>query len=60
MRERKIELVSPFSFDGMSFGLGSFLGATARIRALEPGRYGTTIFNYNRYTNDFRWFSLTL
>jgi hypothetical protein len=44
----------------MSFGLGSFLGASVRIRAMELGLYGTAMFNHNRYVNDFRWFSLTL
>jgi hypothetical protein len=49
-----------FLSDGMSFGLGSFLGASVRIRAMELGLYGTAMFNHNRYVNDFRWFSLTL
>lgn len=55
-----INPVFPLPFDGMSFGLGSFLGASVRIRAVELGLYGTTIFNHNRYTNDFRWLSITV
>jgi hypothetical protein len=55
-----INPVAPLPFEGLDFGLGTFLGLGFRIKNIELGLYTTSAIGRDIFISDIGWLSFTI